>query len=218
MKRVYTSVLFSVCLLLSLSGIAGNGDTSSVRVWDKMEMTRYGNFDRWAKFPSAATSKQNIKLKFTIGCTGNGQCEWDYTIKIFARQHTGVNDSTLKQAPSFTVNGTTKDSVRFSTLPTYNNVFNSTTKQTDSVETTRFNIIRYSDVSKPTTIIDTLKVWPVDFYRHTFDSTGKKTDSTKVAPMQTLYVSFTPYYSVFEVIHDIEVGRVISLLMIIFMM
>lgn len=210
MKRICTNILFTVCFLISISGIAANGDTSSVRVWDKMEMTRYGNFDRWAKFPGAAPQKQNIKLKFTIGCTANGQCEWDYTVKIFARQRTGVKDSTLKQAPSFTVNGTTRDSVRFSTVPTYNTIFNSTTKQTDSVEAAKLNIIRYSDVSKPTTIIDTLKVWPVDFYKYTFDSTGRKLDSLKVAPTQVLYVSYTPYYTVFEVINDFELGRFIS--------
>jgi hypothetical protein len=210
MKCICTNVLFSICFLISISGKAANGDTSNVRVWDKMEMTRYGNFDRWAVFPSAALPKQNIKLKFTIGCTATGQCEWDYTVKIFARQRTGMKDSTLKQAPSFTVNGATKDSVRFSTVPTYNNVFNTTTKKTDSVESTKLNIIRYSDVSRPTTITDTLKVWPVDYYRYAYDSTGKKTDSVKVASMQTLYVSFTPYYNVFEVINDIEVGRFIS--------
>jgi hypothetical protein len=210
MKQSFTNLLFSIFFLASLSCIAVNGDTSSVRVWNRMEMTRYGNFDKWAVFPGKAVSKQNIKLKFTIGCTANGQCEWDYTIKIFARQRTGVKDSTLKQAPSFTVNGTTRDSVRFSTLPTYNNVFNATTKQTDSVETTKLNIIRFSDITRPTTIIDTLKIWPVDFYRYSFDSTGKKIDSLKVAPEQTLYVSYTPYYNVFEVINDIEVGRFIS--------
>ncbi|MES2779743.1 MAG: peptide-N-glycosidase F-related protein [Bacteroidota bacterium] len=210
MKPIYTSVFVFIFLILNLSGMAANGDTSSVRVWDKMEMNHYGNFDRWALFPSATVSKQNIKLKFTIGCTANGQCEWDYTVKIFARQHTGINDSTLKQAPSFTVNGTTKDSIRFSTVPTYTNVFNGTTKQTDSVETTKINIIRYSDISHPTTVVDTLKVWPVDFYRYAFDSTGKKTDSVKVDPMQTLYVTYTPYYSVFEVVNNFEVGRFIS--------
>lgn len=210
MKRIFTNVLFSVYFLITLSAVAANGDTSSVRVWNKMEMTRYGNFDKWAVFPSSSISKQNIKLKFTIGCTANGQCEWDYTVKIFARQHTGVKDSTLKQAPSFTVNGAVKDSVRFSTVPTYTTVFNSSTKQTDSVETTKLNIIRFSDNTRPTFAIDTLKVWPVDFFRYSFDSTGKKTDSLKVTPEQTLYVSYTPYYSVFEIVNDIEVGRFIS--------
>lgn len=202
---------FTFFCLLSFSFLyAAVGDSTSVRVFDKFHMSRYGNFDQKVKFPTDAVKYRNIKMKFTLGCLSNGQCEWDYTIKLFVKEKTGKKDSTLRQAPSFRVNNQIRDSINFSPTPTYNNVFNATTKKTDSVETTRLTIVRYGDSTQPLKITDTLRVWPVQFYRYTFDSTGKKTDSTFVGVVQTLKLKNTPYYDVFDVYNNYELGRFIS--------
>ena len=86
-------------LCIALSTFAANGDTTTVRVFDKFHMNRYGNFDQKVAMPSAQKTQQRAWLKYTLGCLSNGQCEWDYTIKLFVREHTGKNDSTLQQAP-----------------------------------------------------------------------------------------------------------------------
>jgi hypothetical protein len=210
MKHVFKYFLVVACCLIGLSSFAANGDTSSVRVWDKYHMDHYGTFDQWVLFPAANKKHQNIKMNFALGCTSNGQCEWDYTLKVVARQRTGLKDSTLQQAPSFRINGSIKDSINYSSLVTYLNIFDSTTKTTDSVENTPIQIVRYSNPSTPLAITDTLTVWPVQYYRYTYDSLGLKTDSTWVPVEQTLKVIYTPYYDVFDKINNFEIGRFIS--------
>lgn len=203
------------CLLLS--GLVFNqfseaavGDSTKVNVFNQFHMSRYGNFDQKVKFPSDAVKYRNIKMTFTLGCLSNGQCEWDYTLKLFVRERTGKLDSTLKQAPSFRINGQIKDSINYATQPTYVNTFNTVTKKTDSAVSAIINIVRYNNPSSPLAITDTLKVWPVQYYRYQYDSTGKKTDSTWVPVGETLKVVYTPYYDVFEIINNYELGRFIS--------
>lgn len=210
MKRVFAHFLFFACCLLSLSAFAANGDTSSVRVWNKYHMDHYGNFDQWAVFPPAAKKHQNIKLNFNLGCLSNGQCEWDYTLKIVARKRTGTKDSALTQAPSFMINGAVVDSVSFSTSQTYKNIFDTVSRATDSVATSPIKIVRFSDPSHPTIATDTLTVWPAAYYRYTFNTAGVKIDSAWVPATQTLKVTYTPYYRVFDKINDFEIGRFIS--------
>jgi len=191
-------------------GNAAAGDSVNIKVFDKFHLSRYGAFDQKVKFPNEKTPYRNIKMKFTLGCLSNGQCEWDYTLKLYVRERTGKLDSTLKQAPSFRVNGQIKDSINYSSQPTYINTFNTVTKKTDSAVSTIVNIVRYNNPAKPLTITDTLKVWPVQFYRYWYDSIGKKADSAWVQVEQTVKVSYTPYYEVFEIINNYELGRFIS--------
>jgi hypothetical protein len=210
MKRIFIHFfLFAFCLSC-FSAFATSGDTLTVKVWDKLDMNHYGSFNKWAVFPPASQKHQKIKLNFNLGCLSNGQCEWDYTLRVVARQHTGMMDSTLKQAPSFTVYGTVVDSVNYSTVETYTNFFDSATKTTDSIDNFPMQLVRFSDTANPTTPIDTLTVWPVEYYRYTYDTTGTITDSVWVPVEQTLKTTFTPYYELFERINDFEIGRFIS--------
>lgn len=201
-------------VLISLLSIqvatASVGDTTQVRIWDAFHMNRYGNFDKWATLPPKNSQHQRIWMRFTLGCLSNGQCEWDYTIKLFVRQRTGIQDSTLKQAPSFRVNGTAPDSLAYSTDTTWVTVFNSTTKNNDSIPAERLVIVRYSDAANPTLAIDTIFGYKANYWRYTFDTTGKKTDSIWVAFNTVIKQQLTPYYEKFERTNNIELGRFIS--------
>lgn len=189
---------------------AANGDTTKVNVFDKFHMSRYGNFDQKVKLPAPSFSSQRIWLKYTLGCTSNGQCEWDYTIKLFVREHTGKNDSTLKQAPYLKVNGASVDSVKYAQDTTWVNVFNQVTKQTDSVPAATINITLFGDSTQPLKQTASIMGFAANYWRVNFDSTGARTDSVFVPSTQVIRQKFTPYYDVFEVVNNIELGRFIS--------
>lgn len=172
-------------------------------------MSRYGNFDQKAKMPENKTY-QRVWLKYTLGCLNNGQCEWDYTIKLFLREHTGVNDSTLQQAPYLKVNNTARDSVVYSLDTTWTNVFNTTTKQTDSIASTPFTITLFGDNLTPLNVTQTIIAFPVNYWRVNFDTTGARVDSVFVGGGEIIRQKFTPYYRVFEVVNNLEMGRFIS--------
>lgn len=189
---------------------ANPGDSVIVRSFDNFHMNRYGNFDQWVYVNRAKPQAQRIWLKYTLGCLSNGQCEWDYTIKLFARERTGRKDSTLMQAPSFRVNGQMRDSIWYSADTTYQTTFNATTKLTDSVPATPLLLVLYNNATNPLQPTDSIRVWPANFYMYHFDTTGNKTDSFFVTETHKLYRTNTPYYNVFDVINDIEIGRFIS--------
>ncbi|MFN5665245.1 MAG: hypothetical protein ACK461_08710, partial [Bacteroidota bacterium] len=202
--------LLFFCTLLVSQVFAANGDTTTIRAFDKFHMNRYGNFDKRVGFPSSDKKSQRIWLRLTLGCLSNGQCEWDYTLKVAIRENTGKKDSTLKQAPSFRVNGNIQDSLLYSSDTTWINSFNSTTKKTDSVPAAKYTIIRYLNTLTPTTPTDTIIGWAANFYRYTFDSTGKKIDSTFIASNSKITKVNTPYYDVFDVINTWEMARLIT--------
>ncbi|MFN5921166.1 MAG: peptide-N-glycosidase F-related protein [Bacteroidota bacterium] len=196
--------------VLPLFAQAGNGDSTVVRVTTDFHMNRYGNFDFWSVMPPTSHTSNRAFLKFTLGCLSNGQCEWDYTLRLFVRERTGLKDSTLKQAPSFRVNGQVRDSVMFRNDTTYVTSFNTTTKKTDSVASATLLVVRYTNTALPLQPTDSLRVWPAGYYNYYFDTTGVKTDSVWVSETTKLKLINTPYYDVFDVINDIEVGRFIS--------
>lgn len=207
--KILFLICFSILFAVQFTS-AGNGDTTTVRVFNALSMNRYGNFDGKAKLPDATKKYQRIWLKYTLGCESNGQCEWDYTLKLFVRQHTGKNDSTLKQAPYLKVNGSAKDSVNYSTDTTWVNTFNTNTKKTDSLPSAIVKITLFNDSQHPLVLTDSINGFSANYYRYQFDSTGKKTDSTWVPSTNVIKQRFTPYYEVFEVVNNYELGRFIS--------
>jgi hypothetical protein len=204
-------LLFIAIVCLGQIGSAANGDSTVVRVWDKYPMNAYGASDKKVLLPASSNKHQRIWLKYTLGCSSNGQCEWDYDIALFTRHKTGAKDSTLKQAPYLKVNGTAKDSVSFSRTTTWVNTFNTTTKRTDSVPSTTMLITLCADsLHNPLVVTDSITGYTVNYYRYSFDSTGKKVDSVWIAATETIYQHNTPYYSVFDVYENYELGRMIS--------
>jgi hypothetical protein len=197
-------------LCMAIATFAANGDTTTVRVFDKFHMNRYGNFDQKVAMPSAQKTQQRAWLKYTLGCLSNGQCEWDYTLKLFVREHTGKNDSTLQQAPYLKVGGTAKDSISYAMDTTWVNVYNGTSKRTDSVPAALVKITLFGDTLNPLILTDSITGFAANYWRVNFDTLGRRVDSVWVPATHVIRQKFTPYYRVFEVVNDIELGRFIS--------
>jgi len=195
-------------LLFSSQAIAG--DTLRVLAHDKTHLNWYGNFDRWTVFPPATQKYERIWLHLTYGCPGTNCSEWDYTTKVFYRQHTGQYDSTLQQAPWFRVNNQAPDSLRYKTDTTRVYFYNSLTQTTDSTASTALTVYLFQDSLNPLIVTDTLYVFPTDYYNYLYDPSGNITDSIWVSPDTSIYQGYWPYYFVFEIIHNIEIARAIT--------
>lgn len=205
------TLLFFLMLGLGSLTYAANGDSTVVRVWDKYPMNAYGASNKKVALPASSQKHQRIWLKYTLGCTSNGQCEWDYDIALFVRHKTGAKDSTKQQAPYLKVNNVAKDSVVFSRDTTWVNTFNAVTKQTDSVPSATMLITLYADsLNNPLMVTDSIIGFTANYYRYWYDTTGAKTDSAWVPSTETIYQHMSPYYNVFDAFVDYELGRLIS--------
>lgn len=186
------------------------GDTTFVKAHDKRHLNWYGNFDEWTVFPSAPQSYERIWLYFTYGCPSTNCSQWDYTTKVYYRQHTGALDSTLNQAPWFTSNGNAPDSLLFNLDTTWSYFYNTTTQSTDSTPSTPITIIEYSDTLNPLTPTNTFTGFPAGYYNYLYDSNGNIIDSLWVQPDSTWMQGYWPYWNVFEVVNNIEIARAIT--------
>ena len=68
----------------------------------------------------------------------------------------------------------------------------------------------YQDANDPFLATDTQYVYAANYYNMTYDSAGVVIDSVWVAADNTLYLSNTDTYNVFEIIEDFELGRAIT--------
>lgn len=200
-------------LVLSLSSLtlsAQNiGDTVTVSSHVETHMDWFKNYNETTTFPTSGTYKKII-MEYNLGCPSGGCSDWDYTTQINLLNPTGVIDSTLKQAPSFTVDGNQIDTFYYSVDTTYSTEYNSTTQTTDITANASNEVLLYDDVLNPTNSTGTLNVFAADYYTYTYDTNGVATDSMYVEPTDTLYLSHTEYYHYFEVIDKIELGRAIT--------
>jgi hypothetical protein len=206
MKNLYFLLLLGITSFAQ----ASTGDTTTIRVFDQFSMNRYGYFDSKVKLPDGAKKHQRIWLKYTLGCESNGQCEWDYTIKLHVRKRTGTLDSALKQAPYLKVNQQATDSVSYSEHPTWTTSFNTNTQQVDSTHTTPFAITLFGNEQQPLQQTDSFIGYPANFYNYVFNANGEKIDSVWIAATHSIKQKVTPYYDVFEKVIDFELGRFIS--------
>lgn len=200
--------LYLLLILITFRSLFA-GDTTRVLAHDKTHLNWYGNFDRWTQFPASGTYER-IWLNLTYGCPGTGCSDWDYTTKVYLRQHTGVNDSTLQQAPQFRANNQAPDSLLYAQDTTWVYSYNSTTQTTDSVPSASITLYLYQDSLNYQTPTDTLYVFPAGYYNYIFDQSGNIIDSLWVLQDTTLYQGYWPYWNVFEVIHNIELTRAIT--------
>lgn len=201
-------VITVLCFAIPL--FAATGDTTTVRVFNAYHMNTYGNHSKKALLPSTDKKYQKVWLKLTLGCLSNGQCEWDYTVKLYTRERTGVIDSNLRQAPYLRVNGTPRDSVMFSRDTTWVTSFNATTLTTDSVPSAKSTIVLYNNANQPLTPTDTIIGFAVNYWKYYYNINGAKQDSVWVGATEVIRQRFTPYYEKFEVINNLELGRFIS--------
>ncbi|MBA3901295.1 MAG: hypothetical protein H0X62_13995, partial [Bacteroidetes bacterium] len=74
--------LFIIFLVFNITAYAAPGDTSKVKVHDKVDMTWYGNYDQWGEFPDGTKTYHKILMHYTMGCATAGCSDWDYTTQI----------------------------------------------------------------------------------------------------------------------------------------
>ena len=199
-------------LILLLFAFAYNGfatDTTTVRIHDHTDMTWYGNYDEWGVLPDSNTDYRKIYLHYTMGCATGGCSDWDYTTQIFVRHRTGEIDSTLQESPTFTVNGTTVDSLPFSDS-SYVYFWNLSTESVDSTLSNSYEIVQYNNPQSPTIATDTLIGFESGYFNMEFDSTGNVIDSFYIAATDTLWLDYTNWHQVYDVIENYELARVIT--------
>ena len=184
-------------------------DTTWVQVHDHTDMTWYGHYKKWGEFPNEDKEFRKVLLHYTMGCASTGCSGWDYTTHINLRHRTGVFDSTLVLAPSFTLDGATLDSINVSTVPTYTIVFDSI-NGLDTIYNDTLVLIEFNDLSDPWAATDTSIVFDANFFLYYFDSEGAIIDSNWVGGDLSIQLSTTDTYNVYEVIDEYELGRAIT--------
>ena len=200
---------YLLLLLFAFSCNAFATDTTTVRIHDHTDMTWYGNYDEWGVLPSTDNNYRKVYLHYTMGCATGGCSDWDYTTQIFVRHRTGEVDSTLQESPNFTVNGTTEDSLLFSDS-TFVHFWNTSTQSVDSTLSNTYEIAQYNDPTNPTVATDTLIKYESEFYNMVFDTVGSVIGSFYVASTDTLVLDYYNWHTVFDVIENYELARVIT--------
>jgi len=207
MKKLYALFV----LFIPLFGWSSPGDTIHVQSHQDVHMSWYGNYDRWGQFPAAGQGPfYKVLMDYTLGCPSSGCSEWDYTTQIFLRRRTGTLDSTQVQNPYVKVGNTSPDSVGISWIPTFTTAWNSSTQSVDTTFTAALQAILFQNPQQPAQATDTLNGWPAWGSYLVFDSLGTIIDTLYWGIDTVIYQSFTTTYSVFEVIENIEIGRLIT--------
>jgi hypothetical protein len=110
-SRIIFFTLFSLFLITAQNLKAGPGDTIRVQTF-----TFGSPQDAWFVFPSDTVRIEKIIMNYKLKCNPaqSPACgEWDYLTYTYLYQHTGMLDSTLLSAPSYVVNGSSPDSMKF---------------------------------------------------------------------------------------------------------
>ncbi len=207
MKKLYSLFL----LFIPIFAWAGPGDTLHVQSHQDVHMSWYGNYDRWGQFPSAGQGPfYKVLMDYTLGCPSSGCSEWDYTTQIFLRRRTGTLDSNQVQNPYVKVGNTSPDSVGISWTPTFSTAWNSSTQSADTTFNAPLQAILFQNPQQPAQATDTLNGWPAWGSYLVFDSVGGIIDTLNWSADTVVYQSYITTYSVFEVIENIEIGRLIT--------
>ncbi|HTB30841.1 MAG TPA: peptide-N-glycosidase F-related protein [Bacteroidia bacterium] len=210
-KNILVGFLVALMFGLTLSANAQMADTIDVITQNKVHMTSPpAGYYGWGVFPADTVSYRKVYLNFTLGCP-TGTCSgWDYTVDIYLIQNTHHKDSTLVQGPSFTVNGNKQDSVKTKKDTTYTTFYDTTTHSTDSSANAAYTIVQYKNCAMPTTPTDTVKWWVAGYYNFYFDNTGHKIDSIFISPDTSMYLTYCPYYNVYDSLVTYELARMIT--------
>ena len=210
MKKIFYPLVFALMLLAASYVQAQKADTIHVLSHKATHLGGHGDYYGWGVFPPDTNSYRKVFLNFTIGCPSSGCSQWDYTVRIYIDQNTRVKDSTLLQSSSFTVNGSTVDTLPAKKDTTYTTKYDTTTHTTDSTANIAYTIVQFKDSTHPTTPTDTLYWWKSGYYNFYYNSSGKKIDSIWVTADTTMYVKFYHYYNVFDSIATYEIARLIT--------
>ena len=137
----------------------------------------------------------------STGCSG-----WDYDVHILLRNRTNKLDSNLVLAPSYSLDGSSRDTIQFSFSPTYVNTWDSVSGDT-AIANDTLVLVWYQDAIFDPLATDTQYVYAANYYNMTYDSAGAVIDSVWVAADTNLYLSNTDTYNIYEIIEDFELGR-----------
>lgn len=109
--------LLCLNLLYSHAQITQNGDTVIVQTFS------FGSpQDAWFVFPSDTVRFEKILMKYTLKCNPaqSPACgEWDYLTYTYLYKNTGEMDSTLMTQATYTINGSSPDSIQYMNTPSY---------------------------------------------------------------------------------------------------
>ena len=209
MKKL-TTLIILISIFIPAIAHSAVGDTTTIRVHDAVHMSWWGQYNVWGVFPPAGTSYRRINLDFTLGCPPTGCSDWDYTVQVEALHKTGNFDSTLVQAPYYTINNSSPDTIFGNQNPVYVTFWNSTTNAPDSSLAASSWVYIHNDPGNPLAVTDSLLLYTWNYYNYIFDNTGNIIDSVFVGYSNTLINSFTGVYNVFEIVERIELARVIT--------
>jgi len=207
MKKI---IGFVMACLLGASVYAAQGDTLKLRVHDKTHLNWNGSFNDWGLFPDAATDFRKAIMHFTLGCPDHGCSGWDYTIQVFALEHTGLRDTVEVKQPVFTVNGEEKEVFSFSRTPNYVRFFDTVNQKVDSVEAESYGVVLYKNPEKPMIKSDSIHVWKANYYVYDFDAQGKVVDSSWVEASDTYKLKYRLYTAYPEKVKRYELMRMMT--------
>lgn len=203
------NLLTAFLAIATIGAAAAPGDTTIVTVHNAVDMTWYGPYDQWGEFPQGGPTYRKVILHYAMGCASTGCSGWDYTTQIKLRHRPeNVWDTTWAQAPSFTLEGAMVDSVAYTTTPTFLTSWNGTT--TDTLWLDLQTITYFNNPDAPLIATDSIEVYPAGFYYMVFDENGLTTDSVFVSPENTIFPTYTPYYTVAQHIDEYELARAIT--------
>ena len=203
-------ILFFILCLFPFKNFAGTGDTTIVHGFSNLFHANCNTGDSTFLFPPDSASFYKIMLRYELACPGMGCDIYDRIATLKVKRGTGVMDSTLTLAPSFTVNGNTQDSLQYMNDTSWTYSYNTLTMQIDSTPIATQQVILYNDPFNPQLATDTLVVWPSYYNQYVFDVSGNATDSVFVTPDSTLYLTEDSVYTPFEVMERVEIARAIT--------
>jgi len=206
-----SALIYAIALAASPAILVGQSpDTLRVNVFDKYLWQGHGSQTRQSLFPAASTTYERILMRYKLTCPSPSCGEWDYTTNVYVRHHTDRIDSVLKEAPSFTVDGSVRDSLNYRSDTTYTFSWNSTSGKVDTTANPRLSVLIFGNTADPWTPTDSLFVWIAGYWNPVFDAVGTKIDSIWVAARGTLRLTTVKVYEKFKAIDEYEIGRFIT--------
>ena len=94
-NKLFTTLL--VIIGFSNLSFSAPGDTTTVTVFQNLDINHYGAFDTSVVLPPATQNFQKVRLLYTLGrrsCPGEQYCgSWDYTTSVYAKSSASNGDS-----------------------------------------------------------------------------------------------------------------------------
>ena len=203
--------LFIAAFLVTATTYASTGDTILVHGFNHFLHQNCNTGNSTFLFPSDTIDFYKILLRYELSCPPGIGCDiYDRKATLHLKNHTGIMDSTATPAPSFKVNGSTRDTFEYMSAASYSYSYNTITHQVDSMALSSLQLILFNDAQNPLIATDTLTVWPAYYNQYQFDSTGMAIDSVFVTPDSTLFLTYDTVYIPFEVVEPFEIARAIT--------